>query len=87
MDESKFTSWIKKVYATEEEEISCSACFDLVSTYVDAEIAGAEIQGVLRKVSQHLDQCKTCQDEYELLRELVSLEADLSPADSSEPGR
>ncbi len=76
MDGSKFDSWVKKILATEEVELSCSECFDLVSDYVEAELAGAEIQGTLRRVKHHLDQCRACRDEYELLRDLVKSESD-----------
>ena len=86
MDEMKFERWIKKIHATEDEEISCSECFDLVSDYVDAELDGAEPGGVLKRVKQHLDQCKACQDEYEMLRDLVIMdkqEEESLPDDSS----
>ena len=75
MDDSKFDAWVKKILATEEAELSCSQCFDLVSDYVDAELSGAEIQGTLRRVKQHLDQCLACRDEYELLHDLVKSES------------
>jgi len=71
VDNKKFNRLIKKIIDTEEEEISCSVCFDLVSDYVDAELAGIEIKGVLRQVQQHLGQCRACYDEYETLRDFV----------------
>lgn len=71
MDNKKLNRLMKKIIDTEEEEISCSVCFDLVSDYVDAELAGMEIKGVLRQVKQHLDQCLACYDEYEMLRDFV----------------
>jgi len=76
VDPSKFTRWIQKVMATEEEEISCSVCFDLVSDYVEMELAGGEIKGPLRRVKHHLHQCQACQDEYKMLRDLVRSEED-----------
>ena len=77
MDESKFEVWVKKILATEEEEISCSLCFDLVSDYVDMELAGAEMPGPFQKVEAHLNQCLACRDEYQLLHDLAQLDADL----------
>ena len=84
MDKSKYEQWIEKILATEEEEISCTECFDVVSDYVDAELAGVEIQGTFRQVKQHLHQCRACQDEYELLREIVA--QDKENQDSSGKG-
>lgn len=80
MDESKFNKLINKIFTTEEDEISCSVCFDLVSEYVDTELAGREIQGVLRQVKHHLAQCKACLDEYELLRDFVKTGPDMKDA-------
>jgi len=87
VDESKFTQWIQKVIATEEEEISCSECFDLVSEYVDTELAGGEFSGALRQVGHHLNQCRACRDEYDLLRDFVIAEENAhdSPGNDS-PG-
>jgi hypothetical protein len=74
LDEKSFDRWIRKIQSTEEEEISCTECFEFVSDYVDTELAGAEIDGVLRRVKHHLVHCKACQDEYEMLRDLASEE-------------
>ena len=61
---------------TEDEEISCSECFDLVSEYVDLEIAGAAHGRRLPQLEQHLQQCRVCREEYEVLRDLARLEAE-----------
>ena len=72
----KFDRWINKILATEEDEISCSDCFDLVSDYVGVEIARAELRGILQQVKQHIYQCQVCYEEYELLRDLVQIEGE-----------
>ncbi|MBP1694557.1 MAG: hypothetical protein H6Q37_2440 [Chloroflexi bacterium] len=74
MDESKFNQWINKVLTTEEDEISCSDCFDRVSDYAEAEIVGAEMDAALQQVKQHIHQCQVCFEEYELLRDLIQIE-------------
>jgi len=74
MDETKFTQWINKILTTEEDEISCSDCFDRVSEYVETEAAGAEMDDALQQVKQHIHQCQVCFDEYELLRDLIQVE-------------
>ena len=76
MKRSQFEHWLRQVYETEEEEISCSECFDLVSQYVDLEIAGAAAEEKLPRLKQHLNQCRVCREEYATLRDLARLEAE-----------
>ena len=79
MEESQFIAWIKRIQETQEEEIDCSQCFELVSPLVDREIAGKSLEPELLLVKQHVNQCKVCREEYELLRELARLEAGGTP--------
>jgi hypothetical protein len=67
------------VAQTEDEELSCSACFDLLPQYVDLEIAGEAPESRFRLFRQHLDQCPVCRDEYAILSELARLEAEGHP--------
>ncbi len=75
MDHSKFDQWVKKIMATEKEEISCSECFDLISGYVDHELSGETTGMVMSQVAKHLKQCPACQQEYEVLLDLAMQEA------------
>ena len=70
----RFTKWLKNIYETQEEEISCSECFDLISRFVELEITGQDPAAKLPRVKQHLNQCRACRDEYETLRDLRLLE-------------
>ncbi len=74
MDASKFDAWMKRILATEAEEISCSDCFDLLADYVEAEVAHRPVTGELLKVKQHLVQCRVCQEEHEILLDLVEMD-------------
>lgn len=76
MRSDRFESWLKNIYHTEEEEISCTECFDLVSGFVDLELAGVDPSAKMPKVKQHLDQCPVCREEYQVLRDLRRLEED-----------
>lgn len=71
MSESRFEELVRRVATTEDEELSCSECFDVVSDYVDLEIAGADPAASLPRLAQHLRQCGVCLEEYEVLRDLV----------------
>lgn len=74
MDRHRFTNWLKNIYETRENEISCSECFDLVSRFVDLEIAGEDAASRMPEIKHHLNQCRACRDEYEALRDLRRLE-------------
>ncbi len=76
MKRSQFESWVQQIFQTEPEEISCTECFDLVSQYVDRELAGENVAESMRPVKQHLGQCRACHEEYETLREFVRAETD-----------
>lgn len=73
MNQSKFERVMRNIYATQDNEISCSDCFDQVSDYVDLEIAGKDAVKAMPYLRQHLDQCQVCREEYETLLELARL--------------
>jgi len=74
MDQNQFERWLKNIYETQEEEISCTDCFDLVSRFVELEISGQDAITRMPELKQHLDQCRACRDEYGSLRDLRLLE-------------
>jgi hypothetical protein len=74
MKNDRFENWLRKVYTTQDEEISCSECFDGVSQFVDMELTGEDAAARLPQLKQHLDQCLACREEYETLRDLRQLE-------------
>ena len=75
MTRPDFDSLLRHIWETEDEEISCTECFDLVPQYVDLEIAG-QVADKLPRLRQHLNQCGVCREEYETLRDLARLESE-----------
>ena len=71
-----FDRFLRHIWLTEDEEISCTECFDLVPQYVDLELAGQAPATTLLRLKQHLDQCGVCREEYQTLRDLARLEAE-----------
>lgn len=67
---------LQNIAETDDDEISCAECFDLVSQYVDLEVAGTVSGQTLPRLKQHLQQCGVCREEHEILRDLVRLEAE-----------
>jgi hypothetical protein len=74
MKRSFFDAWLQNIYRTQDEEISCTECFDFVSQYVDLEVSGRDVAAELPQVKHHIDQCRACREEYEALRDLIRLE-------------
>jgi len=74
MKRDHFESWLRNIYETQEEEISCTECFDLVSGFVELEVSGQDAAARMPQLKQHLNQCRACRDEYEALRDLRQLE-------------
>lgn len=67
---------LQKVSDTEVEEISCSECFDLLSTGVELELTGATSAPLFARLAQHLGQCGVCREEFETLRDFVRAEGE-----------
>ena len=74
MKSSRVERWLQNIYDTQDEEISCSECFDWVSHFVEIELSGENPAAKLPQLKQHLDQCSACRQEYESLRDLAQLE-------------
>ena len=74
MKRNRFERWLQNIYHTQDEEISCSECFDVVSHFVDVELSGENAAIKMPRLKQHLDQCAACREEYETLRDLARLE-------------
>jgi anti-sigma factor RsiW len=79
MKNDRLENWLKNIYNTQDEEISCSECFDRVARYVDVEISGVDAAAQMPEVMQHLEQCSACREEYEALRDLRRMEEDGNP--------
>jgi hypothetical protein len=71
VENNKLKLWVKRILDTQQEEISCTECFNLVSVYVDEEIAGKASDQKWDPVRHHLDQCLACREEYEILSDLA----------------
>jgi hypothetical protein len=81
-----FRDWIRRIYATQDEELGCDDVFEALASYVDMEIAGQQASECYPGVLLHLRQCPHCSDLYLALREAALLEVqelapDLAAAD------
>ena len=76
MERAALRRFLRNIAETDDDEISCTECFDLAPQYVDLEVAGTVSEHTLPRLTKHLQQCGVCREEYEILRDLVRLEAD-----------
>ena len=74
MNRERFNIWLRNIYETQDVEISCTECFNLISQFVELENSGRDVAAELPQVKQHLSQCRACREEYETLRALIHLE-------------
>jgi predicted anti-sigma-YlaC factor YlaD len=74
MNLRSFRSWIRKIYATKDQEVDCDLVLQAIAPYVDAEVAGDDPTKRFPAVSRHLKQCPMCQDLYLALREAARAE-------------
>ncbi len=87
MKPSEFAEKMRLVFDASEDDILCSECFDLVSQYVDREIAGEPVAEQLPRVKYHLEHCGVCSEEYAVLHDLARLEAEGDAPSSGEAQR
>lgn len=65
-------SIVQGILATRADEISCEECFIQLDQFADMHLANTTAQEALPLVQDHLNRCKDCREEFELL--LVALE-------------
>ena len=62
---------LKDVVRTSELELNCSSTFELIDEYIDRVAQGEDATTAMPLVSQHLDLCPECEEEYNLLLGVV----------------
>jgi len=62
---------MQRIAATRPVEIGCDECFEQLDHFVEFDIAGKNVAEALPLVSEHLERCKDCREEFELLRAML----------------
>jgi len=71
-----FHDWIRRIYATRDDEMDCEQVAELMPAYVDALVTGGNAGACFSAVEQHLLQCAMCLEIATALREAAGQEAD-----------
>lgn len=62
---------------TREVEMSCPECLDELDKYTQRMLDGAPIDGVLVNVRDHLEACRCCTGQFQLVMETLQAIEDL----------
>ena len=66
---------VQAIFTTSEDEIDCEDCFQELDAFAEKELAGKDVASALPLLEDHLNRCRDCREEYELL--LKALKAQL----------
>jgi predicted anti-sigma-YlaC factor YlaD len=75
LNREQFTKWIKKVYATEDNELDCNQTQFYLPAFVEAEFSGNPLPSQAHELEVHLNQCPDCKEVYLGLHFLLQVEA------------
>ena len=67
MTNSTWQTLLQSTLETQDYEIACEECFDLLDMYAELLIAQENPDAMMPTVKQHLNQCKCCAGEFEAL--------------------
>jgi hypothetical protein len=76
---------IESALETQENEISCQECFDLLDEYTDLIVEGAAPCQVMNVVKQHLKICPDCMKLFECVLTIIGSDDEPWPCDPSPP--
>jgi hypothetical protein len=82
MADSVWQTLLKSVLETEEIEIDCQDCYELLDSYAELLLAGNDPVDLMPAVKQHLKQCNCCHHELEAL--IIMLQ-EVAGQDTSSP--
>jgi hypothetical protein len=69
-----FSRWMGRLWETQDDEISCTECLDLIPQYVELELTTGAAEIRMPELKQHLDQCKACLDDAVFLLDVARRE-------------
>ncbi len=77
MSPEQLEKLIRDALRTIDVELNCSSTFDLIDEYLDRLARGEDAATAMPLVSQHLELCPECEEEYRtLLRVMESLSSE-----------
>ena len=68
---SRLRRMLRKVNASEPGDWGCAETFAVLDRYAHEVVNGESETEISTAVKKHLQQCSDCQEEYELLRDML----------------
>lgn len=62
---------LKSALETEEYEITCEECFEVMDQYADLILDGTDPAEIMPLVTQHLKMCRCCTGELEAMMMMI----------------
>lgn len=67
---------VRMVAATRPDEIGCDECFEQLDRFAELRLAGKGAGEAMPLVQDHLDRCRDCREEFEMLLEALQANAE-----------
>ena len=71
-DQQKAEMMLAMLASTLEEELTCDEVFALLGQFTEMAIRGEDVARLMPLVQQHLDLCRDCHEEYEVLQNILA---------------
>ncbi len=62
---------LQKLVHTREDELDCQQVYEVIDVYAEMAAQGEDVSDALPLVKHHLEMCKDCTEEYEVLMEVL----------------
>jgi len=62
---------MSSIQSTRDQELTCGHCYDELDQFIEMKLAGKDPAEAMPLVKEHLDRCKDCREEYEVLLEVI----------------
>ncbi|MCA9937927.1 MAG: hypothetical protein KC418_04755 [Anaerolineales bacterium] len=73
---ARLTALARMVAQTEEDDYGCGDVYELIDQYAESVLRGSDPTVIMPKVKKHLDQCRGCCEEYQILLQILQMEGD-----------
>ena len=71
MSNSLWQTLLKSALETEDYEINCQECYELLDLYAELVLGEDNPDQIMGMVKQHLNQCNCCSHEFEALMIMI----------------
>lgn len=67
LEAQKLKGLVRGIMTARPDEIGCDECFEEIDRFVEMELAGKDAAQAMPLVQDHLERCRECREEFEVL--------------------